>query len=111
MNSCIPKAILPERKSPPWMSKKIVQLIRKRNYYFRKYKATKCSIMQGKYRSLRNKLFASLRQSKRSFYKYLKPKSSKTIWKTVNTLSRNTSAIPTLIYDNVAVVSDSGKAE
>ncbi len=32
MNSCIPKAILPERKSPTWMSKKIVQLIRKRNY-------------------------------------------------------------------------------
>ena len=93
------------------MSKKIVQLIRKRNYYFRKYKATKCTIIYGKYRSLRNKVVASLCQSKCSFYMNLKPKSNKTFWKTVNTVSRSKSTIPTLIHDNVAVVSDRGKAE
>ncbi len=67
--------------------------------------------MHGKYRSLRNKVVASLRQSKCSFYMNLKPKSSKTFWKTVNTLSRSKSAIPTLVHNNVAVASDRGKAE
>ena len=84
---------------------------KERNYYFRKYKATKCTIMRGKYRSLRNKVVASLRRLKCSFYMNLKPKSSKTFWKTVNTLSRSKSAIPTLTHDNVAVASNRGKAE
>ena len=113
MESCpaLSKAIFNERKSPPWMSKKIVQPIRKRNYYFRKFKATKCTIMHEKHRSLRGKVVASLHQLKCSFFMNLKPKPNRTLWKTVNTLSRSKSAVPTLIHDDVAVASDSGKPE
>ena len=36
MEQCIPRAILPCRKNLPWLNKEIIQLIRKRNLYFRK---------------------------------------------------------------------------
>jgi len=35
MEQCIPQTVLPDRKNLPWLSKEIIQLIRKRNHYFR----------------------------------------------------------------------------
>ncbi len=36
MKECIPRSVLPDRKSLPWLSKDIIQMIRKRNLYFKK---------------------------------------------------------------------------
>ena len=38
MHICIPKSVLPDRMSVPWITKGIVQAIRKRNYYYKKAK-------------------------------------------------------------------------
>ena len=40
MQSCIPRSSLPKRKSLPWLSKHIIQLMRKRNMYFKKSKSS-----------------------------------------------------------------------
>ena len=111
MHVCIPKASLPEKKSLPWMTKQIVQLIRKRNYYFRKYKKYNCTTTYSRYKSLRNKVVTCLRQSKSNYFKNLDPKSNKAFWKTVNLLSKSESAIPSLVSNDSMVTTDKEKVE
>ena len=41
MEKCIPKATLPGRKNRPWLSKKILQAMRRRNMYYKRAKASK----------------------------------------------------------------------
>ena len=36
VDECIPSSTLPDRKNLPWLTKEIIQLIRKRNSYFKK---------------------------------------------------------------------------
>ena len=62
VNICIPKSILPDRRSIPWMTKQIVQAIRKRNYYYRKARQTNCAIYLDKYKQLRSRITFMLRQ-------------------------------------------------
>ena len=93
------------------MTKKIVQLIRKRNYYFRKYKKCNCTTTYSRYKSLRNKVVTCLRQSKSNYFKNLDPKSNKAFWKTVNLLSKSESAIPLLVSNDSMVTTDKEKAE
>ena len=68
MNICIPKSILPDRRSIPWMTKQIVQAIKKRNYYYRKARQTNCAIYLDKYKQLRSRVTFMLRQSKNKFF-------------------------------------------
>ena len=41
MEKCIPKTTLPRRKNRPWLSKKILQAMRRRNMYYKRAKASK----------------------------------------------------------------------
>ena len=59
MDICIPKA---RKRSLPCMTKHTIQLIRKRNYYFRKYKSTKCIFTYRRYKALRNEVVTTLQQ-------------------------------------------------
>ena len=36
MEQCIPRSVLPTRNNRPWLTKEIIQLIRRRNHHFRK---------------------------------------------------------------------------
>ena len=45
-----------------WMTKQIVQAIRKRNYYYRKARQTNCAIYLDKYKQLRSRITFMLRQ-------------------------------------------------
>ena len=38
MDKCIPKVNLPDRRNLPWLTREIVNQIKKRNYYYRKSK-------------------------------------------------------------------------
>ena len=60
MSKCIPMATLPKKHSIPWMTKGIVQTIRKRNYYYRKYKHSQSHYNQNDYKKLRNKIITML---------------------------------------------------
>ena len=82
MHQYIPHAMLPDRKTLPWMTKALVNAIKKRNYYFRKSKQTGDEAAFLKYKQLRNKVVKGLREAKHSFFSGLRP-SSKHIWKTL----------------------------
>ena len=64
MYQYIPQAVLPDRKTLPWMIKALVTL---RNYYFGKSKQTGDEAAFLKYKELRNKVIKGLRGAKRSF--------------------------------------------
>ena len=63
MELCIPHGRLPRRKNLPWLSKPIIQLIKKRNYFFKKL-----SIYVQKYKHARNKVVSLLRNSRKKFF-------------------------------------------
>ena len=111
MSKCIPMATLPEKHSVPWMTKGIVQTIRKRNYYYRKYKHSQSHYHQNHYKKLRNKVITMLRQSKQKFFKTLHPNSNKAFWKAVNSLNKKDSVIPTLTFGGYAATTNREKAE
>jgi len=64
MEECTPRSTLPDRSNLHWLSKEIIQLIRERNFYFKK---AHCSGDIGDYlifKQLRNKLVAKSRNAK-----------------------------------------------
>ena len=111
MERCIPKAQVPKRKNLPWLTKDIVRLIRRRNYYYRRYQRSKCSKDKLKYQSLRNKVVNMLRDSKSKFFNNLNPKSSKSFWSAVKYLNKQESSIPTLITNECSTETDEDKAD
>ena len=58
MEICIPTTTLPTRKNLPWLSKSILQMIKKRNMYYRKSKSPH---YLNKYRLAQNKVLSHLR--------------------------------------------------
>ena len=60
MEKCIPKATLPRRKNRPWLSKKILQAMRRRNMYYKRAKACKD---YSKYKAYQNKVTAMLKEA------------------------------------------------
>ena len=61
MDQCIPSSVLPERKNLPWLTKDIIQGMRKKNSLFKKAKAS--SDYQN-YKKARNRIVTQLRESK-----------------------------------------------
>ena len=88
MELCVPHGRFPGRKNLPWLSKSIIQLIRKRNFYFRKSKTS--SFYCQKYRRVRNKVVSLLRDSKKKYFKNLNPR-KKECWKANKSLAHTTS--------------------
>ena len=76
MERCIPKAEIPERKNLPWLTTAIVKLMRKRNYYYRKYRRLNQPNDLAKYKSQQYQVVALLRDSKVKFFTNLNPKSA-----------------------------------
>ena len=111
MDTCIPKSTLPDRRSVPWMTKEIVQAIRRRNYFYRKAKRSNSGNYHSKYKNLRSRVITMLRQSKHNFFKNLNPNSNKAFWKAVRCLNKKTSSIPTLTTSASTATTDREKAE
>ena len=64
MEQCIPKSVLPQRRNLPWLSKEIIQLIKKRNYYFKKAHNNGGPNDLVKFRQLRNMVVSKVRVAK-----------------------------------------------
>ena len=62
------RAVLPNRKNLPWLNKEIIQLIRKRNLYFKKAHHSGSRDDRLMFKKLRNKVVANLRHAKRKFF-------------------------------------------
>ena len=78
MELCIPHGRLPRRKNLPWLSKRIIQLIKKRNCFFKKSKTS--SVYTQKYKHVHNKVVSLLRNSRKKFFKNLNPR-KKEFWR------------------------------
>ena len=89
MEKCIPKAALPRRKNRPWLSKKILQAMRRRNMYYKRAKSCKD---YSKYKAYRNKVTAMLKEAKKEIFKKINPKE---FWKACKILSCSSASIPT----------------
>ena len=71
----------------PWLSKTISQLIKKRNYYFKKAHHSGSSVDYSKFKQLRNKVITELRLAKRRFFSNHNPQNPKEFWKIIRSLS------------------------
>ena len=91
MNECIPKKKLPNRKNLPWLSKKLINLIKWRNLL---YKRAKLTGNFTKYKAMRNRVASELRFAKQSYFQRLNPKNSKDFWRAMKYLNRQKSTIP-----------------
>ena len=70
----MPKRTLPKRKNLPWLTKKLINSIKKRNCL---YKQGKLSGDLSKYRLKRNKVTSELRLARRNFFQKINPKRPK----------------------------------
>ena len=109
MEECIPKKNLPKRKNLPWLSKRLINSIKKRNWL---YKQGKRNGNLSKYRLKRNKITQELRQAKLGYFKKLNPKKPKEFWRAVKYLKKEQSTIPTLTDEDGTIAhTSSQKAE
>ena len=93
MEECILNRTLPKQKNLPWLIKSIIQLMRKRDMYFKRSRMSPHYLL--KYRRTRNRVTYLLRSSRKKFFRKLKS-GSKQFWKAIKSLKRGSSTIPTL---------------
>jgi len=90
MDRCIPKKVLPpKRRNLPWLSKGIVQAMRRRNAMFKRAKRSGNEQDYAKYCRVRNQIVKDLRCSRHAYFQGLKPSNHKKFWKAVKCLDRN----------------------
>ena len=107
MEECIPTRSLPQRKNLPWLSKKLITSMKKRNFLFRKAKK---SGNFSTYKSVRSKLVSDLHKARSAYLKKLIPENLKQFWRTVKYLNKKQSTIPTLVSDTLEANSGTEKA-
>jgi len=73
MDECIPSSTLPDHKNLPWLTKEIIQLICKRNSYFKKAQKNVPNALQ-KFKLLCNKVVTKLRANKQRFLSEINPR-------------------------------------
>ena len=94
----------------PWLTKEIIQLIRKRNYLFRKAHRSGNIEDHLKFRHTRNRVVAELRSAKRRFLTNLHPHNQQEFWKVVKSLTPKENSIPTLSSGNIVATTNLEKA-
>ena len=99
---CWTRAKLPDSLNPPWITKHILQLIRKRNTWYKKSCRNRESDLFRRYKVLCSKIHSLIRKSKRHYYESADAKDSKAFWKKVK-LKKGKSSIPILFDGNVEV--------
>jgi len=77
MAECIPQRLLPNRRNLPWLSKSLVQLMRRRNMLFSHSKRSGKKSDIVKYKKLCNRVVSKLRCAKSSFFCEMNQQDSK----------------------------------
>ena len=111
MEQCIPKKVLPpRRRNLPWLSKSLVQSMRRRNCLFKKAKRTNDPIYKSQYKSARNRVTSQLRQAKQKHFQNLNPSYAKQFWKTIKVLNKQNVHGGSLTHNGLPCPSDTEKA-
>ena len=108
MQSSLPTTTLPPRRNRPWLTKKLVQAIRRRNVLYKNAKVTNDFT---KYKQYRNKILNSLRSAKKAYFCRLNPRKPKDFWKACKLLNKTPSSIPVISNNNSTACTNVDKAE
>ena len=96
------------KNNKPWLTKKIVQAMKRRNMY---YKRAKLSLNFTKYKCQRNKVTSMLKEAKRNFFERINPHHPKEFWKACKMLSGSPTSIPTLQTSSDTAQTNDEKAQ
>ena len=110
MQLCIPQTTLRSRRNLPWLSKQVIQAIRKRNALFRRTKKCRSPAVYQKYRAAKNKVTALIRLNKKKFFQSLRTSDAKNFWKAIKLLTKQDSSVPTLVHNGSTFEANSDKA-
>ena len=94
----------------PWLTKNIVQHIRKRNNIFQRTKRSKNPTHFAKYKKIRHDVITIVRTAKQNYFDSLTSANSKQFWKTFKLVNKQEGSIPALSQDNVNAVTDEEKS-
>ena len=111
MDYCIPHSVLKPRKNLPWLTKEIIQAMRRRNSLFRAANKSGSDVTLRKYKAERNKVVYLLRTTKAAYFQKLGSSSSKEFWKAVKLVNKRCSSIPALKDGSSLITTDHGKAQ
>ena len=112
MEQCIPKITISSHSNLPWLSNDLKKIFRARNAAFKQAKRTGLPNHLKKYKYLRNKATSMLRSAKRQYFNNILDTSDcKAFWKTVKSITRNKSVIPTMDHNGSAIHDDQEKVE
>lgn len=112
MEQCIPKITISSHSNLPWLSNDLKKISHPRNAAFKQAKCTGLPNHLKKYKYLRNKATSMLRSAKRQYFNNsLDTSDCKTFWKTVKSITRNKSVIPTMDHNGSAIHDDQEKVE
>ena len=106
MKRWIPKRSLPGHYNLPWLSKSLIQMMKRKNMLFSRAKRSKKVSDFEKYKRIWNRVVA-----KSKFFNSIDPSNPKKFWKVVKYFTKNHSSIPTLSHDGTAAHLDDNKAE
>ena len=79
--------LLPVRNNVPWLPQEVIQLIRKKNYHFRKAHRSGNRDDYMKLKQIRNGAVAELKLAKRRFFTNIHPYNQWEFWKIVKSLT------------------------
>ena len=111
MEQCIPHRYLRQKVNLPWLTKEVIQLIRKRNILYRKAKKSQHLSHFTQYKKIRNKVISLIRYNKMQYFNSLATASNKVFWKTIKQINKNRSTIPQLLHCDQLVSDDKHKAD
>ncbi len=114
MEELVPKKEARSSKQPPWMRKRVMNLIKERNKAWKKYRERPSYVNQKRYKRKRNEVSSEIRAAKESFeYKLAEniKEDPKTFYAYVRSKSKSRSEIGTLKWKDELVEEDEGKAK
>ena len=102
-DECIPQTTSTAGSTAPWLNRKLVNGMRRRNVLFKRAKQLRTSASWLKYKIQRKKLVLNLRGAKKEYMEKLCNLSSnaKKIWSAIKKLNNSPSSIPTFLHNNV----------
>ena len=111
MEACIPKSRPSSKRRLPWLTRRMLLLINKKNKLFRAWRQSGSLTLRRKYIALRNSLTNLLKSAKKSFFRNVNTTDQKCFWKSVHLLTSSSASVPTLVHDTGAAFTSQEKAD
>ena len=91
MEACISQSFLKARKNLPWLTKSVIQAMRRRNSLFHAAKRSNDDYLWSKYKAVRNQVVALLHQNEEQYIRTLQFLTYKQFWKAIKGFNKQDS--------------------